>query len=121
MTWNSLLGVGHWGALWTLARLGLDLALSPNGEVSLALVNLTGALLLGLAIGHGIHQLPGWLRDGITSGFLGSFTTMSGLAVIGIITPIGFSLVYISGTFIAGVGLAALGYYLGRRRSGERA
>jgi fluoride exporter len=121
VTWKSLLAVALGGAVGALARLGLDLALFPNNEVSLAVVNLSGALLLGLAIGHGIHQLPGWLRDGITSGFLGSFTTMSGLAVLGIITPIGFSLVYISGTFLAGVGLAALGYHLGRSRSGKRA
>jgi fluoride exporter len=120
VTWKSLLSVALGGALGTLARFGVELSLDSHPEVGLAVVNLGGAALLGLTVGHGINHLPQWVREGITVGFLGAFTTMSGLAVLGIITPLSFSVPYIFATFIFGVGMAGLGYYLGHRLRGKR-
>ena len=57
--------------------------------IPIALVNVLGATLLGLVSGYTGHRpWPEPLQKGITTGFLGSFTTMSALAVV----VVGFTL-----------------------------
>jgi len=110
VTWQALLSVAIGGALGTLARVGID-ALPLGGlSVSTALVNLSGAFLLGWGLGHGLHRFPRWLHDGITIGFLGSFTTMSGIALLALSFAPVDSTLYVAGTFIIGILLAWLGY-----------
>lgn len=117
MTWHALLSVAIGGALGTLARVGID-ALPIGGiSVSTALVNLGGAFLLGFVLGHGLHHSPSWLKDAITIGFLGSFTTMSGIALIALSWDSLPSTLYVVGTFVIGILLAGLGYHLGCRPS----
>jgi len=86
----TLSGVNAWriiavalgGALGTLGRLGADQATEPlafGNEIATLVVNLLGAFALGLASGHGLPALPRALREGLTTGLLGSYTTMSGI------------------------------------------
>lgn len=44
-------------------------------------VNITGSLLLGLVVGLSAHRVPmqPWLRDGLTVGVMGGYTTFSTL------------------------------------------
>ena len=62
-------------------RAALDLA-SPSGSLlSTLVVNLSGALLLGLIAGGLSRSWPAWLHTGITTGLLGGFTTYSALSL----------------------------------------
>lgn len=120
MTWRALIAVAVGGALGTLARVGVDLALGPSEELTTAVVNLGGALALGLALGHGLPSLPLWFRDGITIGFLGSFTTMSGIALLALLGGWAWGALYVVGTFVLGVLAAWAGYHIGQARQGVR-
>lgn len=71
------------GGLGAAARYGVDYyagqRMAPNHQVpATLLVNITGALLLGLLVG--LHPHDGRVRIVIGVGFLGAFTTFSTLA-----------------------------------------
>lgn len=76
------------GVLGAAARVGLPWpSLGPDlgilAPLPLVIINLTGAILLGLTVGYTRHRdWPEAVMKGITTGFLGSFTTMSGLALV---------------------------------------
>lgn len=102
------------GALGTLSRLGIDVLLG-NLPLATALVNIAGAFLLGLALGHTLSSLPVWLKDGITVGFLGSFTTMSGVGLLATQWLTLSYAIYLVLTFSAGIFVAWAGWRLGER------
>ncbi|GAA4474166.1 hypothetical protein GCM10023190_07610 [Enteractinococcus fodinae] len=92
---TTLLAVALGGMLGAAARVFLPwptLPIQPVAEldpVSTAIVNVLGAALLGLVAGYTAHRpWPEPLQKGVTTGFLGSFTTMSALAVV----VVGFTL-----------------------------
>lgn len=106
-TW---LAVVSGGALGGLTRAALDLPGLTTGEPNLwsvLLVNIVGAGLLGAVVGHGTPTWSRALRAGVTTGFLGSFTTFS--AIMAVWLSITFSAspllgaFYIAATVIAGV------------------
>jgi fluoride exporter len=71
------------GSLGALARYGVDYyagqRMAPHHQVPATfVVNLAGALLLGLLVG--IHPADGRVRVVLGVGFLGAFTTFSTLA-----------------------------------------
>ncbi|GAB3618732.1 fluoride efflux transporter CrcB [Okibacterium endophyticum] len=73
------------GMAGTLLRLMLDLAMphEPTGfPVSTLIANVLGSGVLGLLVGAvwGRAGTPAWLRMGLGTGLLGSFTTFSALA-----------------------------------------
>lgn len=83
----------------------LNEQLSVIDPVPTAIVNLLGAGLLGLVTGYAqLRHWPEPLVKGVTTGFLGTFTTMSAVAMIAIAwalgeavfatEPIGESLLY---------------------------
>lgn len=112
-----ILSVALGGALGTLGRIGADLAMVglPGGHEWATLgVNLLGSLALGLAMGHGLSGLSSALRDGLTVGVLGSYTTMSGIAIIALALP-ALGVAYVLGTVALGVASAWIGYLVGRR------
>lgn len=117
MTLWSLLAVALGGALGTLGRLSADLAMADvswGHEGATLGVNLIGAFALGMAAGHG---LAGWsvaLRDGLTIGVLGSYTTMSSVALIVTGSDWTLGIGYVALTLGLGLGVAALGYRAGR-------
>ncbi|GAB2825936.1 CrcB family protein [Alpinimonas psychrophila] len=76
------------GLVGTALRLGLDVLLPhASGAASIAwstvLVNLIGSLVLGYLVARlwRLPNTPGWLKIGLGTGLLGSFTTFSALAV----------------------------------------
>lgn len=114
-----IVAVALGGALGTLGRIGADLAMVglPGGHEWATLgVNLLGSLGLGLVMGHGLPGLSSALRDGLTVGIFGSYTTMSGIAVIAIALPT-LGAVYALGTVALGIASAWIGYLVGRRLS----
>lgn len=112
----SLLAVALGGALGTLARVGADLAVtgaSWDTEIATLGANVVGALAIGLCAGHGLAGWPTAMRDGLTVGVLGAYTTMSGVALIAATSGWQQSLGYLALTFGLGLGVAALGYRVG--------
>jgi CrcB protein len=114
-TGNTWPAVALGGALGSLARAVLDLPALTGGEANLwtiLLVNLVGAGLLGFVTGHGTPSWSGHMRAGVTTGFLGSFTTFSAIMTGWLILTLApnptLGLVYIAATFVAGV-LSAYG------------
>jgi len=118
-----IVAVAIGGALGTLARVSIDFALvaqTSSALLSVLAVNLLGALALGLALGHGMAEQPLWAREGLTTGVLGSFTTMSGIALVTLNVAPPVAVVYLVGTFVLGVAAAALGWLLGQRLRPQR-
>jgi len=113
--------VGVWvavavgGALGTLARAALDpgvlTGVAPDLWVTL-LVNITGASLLGIATGHGLTRLSPVFQAAITTGFLGSFTTFSGILAVWLSLTLTsealLGIAYLGATGVGGI-LAAYG------------
>jgi CrcB protein len=107
----------------TGARIGLD-ALIPHTDtqfpVSTLLINVVGSFALGLLVARVWPVAPAWLRTGLGTGLLGSFTTFSAFA-LSLVTLTraglgGVGLLYLIASIVAGFGAAALGLRLGRRR-----
>jgi fluoride exporter len=114
-----IVAVALGGALGTLGRIGADLAMAglPGGHEWATLgVNVLGSLGLGLVMGHGLPGLSRALRDGLTVGVLGSYTTMSGVAVIAVALP-ALGVAYVLATVALGIASAWIGYLVGRRLS----
>ena len=109
------------GSAGALARFALDRGVidgvDPNLAILLA-VNLLGAFVLGLVTGHGIPALGDAWRGGITTGFLGSFTTYSAITTVWLSLTLEGSVVagvaYLVGSLIAGVVTAWGGLEIGR-------
>ncbi len=117
-----ILAVALGGALGTLGRISADLAMMglPGGHEWATLgVNLLGSFGLGLVTGHGLPGISSALREGITIGVLGSYTTMSGVAIIALGLP-ALGLAYVLATVILGLASAWIGYVWGRRFSPHR-
>ncbi|ANJ28252.1 fluoride efflux transporter FluC [Agromyces aureus] len=119
---RSYLAVLVGGLLGTALRLACDLAL-PHGDdefpFSTLAVNLVGAFLLGWLVG-GLWtrpSTPNWVKAGIGSGVIGSFTTMSAvLAAVVLLTGAGeawLAILYLAVSAVGGLGLAAVGLRIG--------
>jgi CrcB protein len=109
-TRTTWLAVALGGALGSLTRAVLDLPALTTGDINLwtiLLVNLVGAGLLGFVTGHGTPSWPVPIRAGVTTGFLGSFTTfsaiMTGWLSLTLFPDPLLGVVYIAATLIAGV------------------
>jgi CrcB protein len=118
----NLLAVFAGGLIGSGARLGID-ALLPHGTAeppwSTLIINICGALLLGFLVARVWPVAPPWVRLGLGTGVLGSFTTFSAVMVslltLASTAPL-TGLVYLVVTLVAGFGAAALGLRLGRVR-----
>lgn len=108
------------GFLGTLSRASMDGAwvqADPTPWGILA-VNLVGATALGVVSGHGLPRLSPHLREGLTVGFLGSFTTFSAISAIWLGLMLEGSVLaalgYLVATFGAGIALAFVGGRAGK-------
>jgi CrcB protein len=119
---RTYLAVALGGLVGTGLRLAWDLTL-PHGDagfpLSTLIVNLVGALVLGWLVG-GLWTrpaMPSWVRAGVGSGLLGSFTTMSAvMASLALLTNAGetwLAVAYLLVSVVGGLGLAAAGLRLG--------
>lgn len=122
---RAYLAVFIGGLAGTGLRLAIDVALPHEDAefpVSTLLVNLLGALVLGVLVG-GIwrrFQRPLWWKAGIGSGLLGSFTTFSALAASMVTLTEGGAffpaLAYLVVSLVGGLALAAIGLKIGSVR-----
>ena len=112
------------GFVGTAARLGIDLAI-PHGDDefpwSTLLINIGGAFALGLLVSRLWPTAPDWLRAGLGTGLLGSFTTVSAVAVglvsLGAAGQWMPALAYLAASVLLGLAAAALGLAAGRSRT----
>jgi len=118
----NLLAVFVGGVVGTGARVGLD-AVLPHATPgafpwSTLIINVAGSFLLGLLVARVWPTAPTWVRFGLGTGVLGSFTTFSAV-VISLIQLIGdfpqVALVYLLASLVLGLGAAWLGLGLGSR------
>ena len=118
----AYLAVAVGGLFGTGLRLACDLAFPhADGEfpVETLIVNLVGAFALGWLAG-GLWTRPStptWLKAGIGSGVLGSFTTLSAvMAALIVLTREGetwTAAAYLLVSVVGGLGLAAAGLRIG--------
>ena len=118
----AYLAVAIGGLVGTGLRLACDLAFPhADGElpVETLIVNLVGAFALGWLVG-GLWTRPTtpmWLKAGLGSGVLGSFTTLSAvMAALLVLTREGEAWVaagYLLASVVGGLGLAAAGLRIG--------
>ena len=118
----AFLAVAIGGLVGTGLRLACDLAFPhADGEfpVETLVVNLVGAFVLGWLVG-GLWTRPTtpfWLKAGLGSGLLGSFTTLSAvMASLLLLTAggeAGVAVAYVLASVVGGLGLAAAGLRIG--------
>ena len=116
------------GLVGTALRVGLDVLLPNSAGEPLAgasiswstvVVNIVGSLVLGYLVAR-LWRLPStsaWLKLGLGTGLLGSFTTFSAIAVNVVdaisLGNIGVALAALSLSLVAGIAAAWLGLVLG--------
>lgn len=114
---RELIAVAVGGALGTLARVGALEAteqLASGALLATFLANTLGAFGLAFVLARGLPEIPAWLFPGITIGFLGSYTTFSGIAVIAITQTMDAALMFVGATLVAAILAVLLGRVLGK-------
>ncbi len=119
VTGRELLAVVIGGMLGTGLRVAID-TLLPHSDrefpLSTLIINVAGALVLGVLVARVWPGAPAWLRAGLGAGLLGSFTTFSALAVALVtLGPTPLAALYLGLSLLLGLGAAFLGLRLGRR------
>jgi CrcB protein len=119
---RAYLAVAVGGLIGTGLRLGFDLAFPhADGEfpIETLIVNLAGAFALGWLVG-GLWTrptMPIWLKAGIGSGVIGSFTTLSAvMAALLVLTrddELWLAAGYLGLSVVGGLALAAAGLRIG--------
>ena len=118
----AYLAVAVGGLIGTGLRLACDLAF-PLGDgdfpIETLLVNLVGAFVLGWLVG-GLWTrptMPTWIKAGLGSGVIGSFTTLSAvMASLIVLTGAGeawLAALYLLVSVVGGLALAAAGLRIG--------
>ena len=112
---SDAVAVAIGGALGSLARVsltgGVEGSLTAEPPLALLLttlaINTAGALVLGLLRRPQSLQPPGWLRVGLSVGFLGAFTTwsavMAAVWILGSADSLFLGLGYVVATVVLGV------------------
>lgn len=115
----TLLAVVLGGLLGTGLRLAIDQLVVPDSAFPWAtlLVNVAGSLALGFLVARVWPSAPAWLRAGLGTGLLGSFTTFSAVIVALLtLTAAGMTVlavVYLLASLVLGFAAALLGIRLG--------
>lgn len=110
--WRVWVAIAVGGAVGTGLRLLADLTIAAPW--ALILVNALGAatlLVLVLAVWPRTPHAPRWLRDGVGTGVLGAFTTLSALS-LAFVAPVSVAGAASAGVFAAAVGAGVLGTLL---------
>lgn len=118
---KALLAVFVGGIVGTGLRLLAD-TLIPNTETgfpfSTLLVNVVGSFALGLLVSRFWSGTPPWLKAGLGTGMIGSFTTFSAVMVSlvahGVHELWVLAVVYFVITLVLGFAAAAVGLRVGR-------
>jgi len=118
---ETALSIAGFGALGAVTRYAVSHLPTYFGlPIGTIVVNIFGSFLLGLATSVFVSSpSPTWLKIGLTTGFLGSFTTFSTFSVENakLLQQEAHLLLTINvmGQLIVGVGMALLGIYLGMK------
>ena len=119
----AVLAVFVGGTLGTALRLLLDDVIVHHDDTfpwSTLIINIVGSFALGLLVARVWPIVPAWTRAALGPGLLGGFTTFSALIVsIVTLTASGhllLSIAYLVATLVLGIGAAAVGLWIGRRR-----
>ena len=122
----TLVAVLLGGILGTGLRLATD-AVLPHTDAqfpwSTLIINIVGSFALAVLVARVWPSAPAWLRSGLGTGLLGSFTTFSALIVsLFTLTQAGeplLALVYLVVSLAGGLAAALLGLRLGQRLGGR--
>jgi len=115
----TLVAVVLGGLLGTGLRLTIDQLVVPDSAFPWAtlLINVAGSLALGFLVARVWPSAPAWLRAGLGTGLLGSFTTFSAVIVALLtLTAAGMTVlavVYLLASLVLGFAAALLGIRLG--------
>jgi CrcB protein len=114
----NVLAIAAGGVVGVLARYGLGTAVHSDQLPWMTVaINIAGSFMLGFLLPVG-HDLPGPVRNGLSIGLLGGFTTFSTFSVEVFYDAHsgdgGFALLYLAASVIGGIAAAGLGYYAGR-------
>jgi CrcB protein len=123
----TVLAVLLGGILGTALRLGIDTAI-PHADnefpVSTLIINVVGSFVLAVLVSRVWDRASPWIRAGLGTGLLGSFTTFSAVAVsivsLAVDDQLGLALGYLAVSVILGLGAAWLGLRLGGPRRSIR-
>jgi CrcB protein len=116
------------GLVGSAARIGITLIAGQIDDYwwpyPTLVINLVGSFALGYLVARGMPSLPAWMRLGVTTGFLGAFTTLSAISLdvavpiirhgVGPLIVMGS---YAVGSIILGLVCAIVGLRLGARRA----
>jgi CrcB protein len=109
------------GLVGTGLRLGIDAVLphvAPGAfPLSTLVINVVGSFALALLVARLWPTAPGWVRFGLGTGLLGSFTTFSALVVSLLQLSFAFpavAVLYLGASLVLGLGAAWLGLRIGR-------
>lgn len=120
---NPLVAVLAGGFLGTALRFGIDSA-APGVWATLA-INIGGSFALGYLVARVWPGASPWLRAGLGTGLLGSFTTFSAVAVAAVTLASNDewmpALAYLAFSLLGGLLAAWLGLRAGANGSGDRA
>jgi CrcB protein len=125
---KSVLAVLVGGLLGSAARVVITLVAGQIDDYwwpyPTLVINLIGSFALGYVVARGMPSVPAWMRLGVTTGFLGAFTTLSAISLdvavpivrhgVGPLVVMG---TYAVGSIIMGLVFAIAGLRLGARRS----
>jgi CrcB protein len=117
----TLVAVVLGGILGTGLRLAISQLVAPGSAFPWAtlLINVVGSFALGFLVARVWPTAPGWLRAGLGTGVLGSFTTFSAVIVsLLTLTAAGMTplaVVYLVASLLLGFAAALLGVRLGVR------
>ncbi len=118
----NLLTVLAGGLIGTGLRLGIDALLPHAADAfpwSTLVINIIGSFALGTLVSRVWDVAPEWMRLGLGTGVLGSFTTFSAIFVSAWTLTISaqplLALLSVAVTLLGGVAAAFLGLRLGRR------
>ena len=122
--WREVAAVAAGGVIGTGLRLTLDTVI-PHGDTDLPLstllINIVGSFALGAMVATLWRRpsAPNWLKVGLGTGTIGSFTTFSAL-IVSLVTEAHHGLwmlavLYLVLSLVLGFAAALLGLSLGRR------
>jgi len=122
--WREVVAVASGGVIGTGLRLTIDTAI-PHGDtdfpLSTLLINIVGSFALGAVVATLWRRprAPNWLKVGLGTGAIGSFTTFSAL-IVSLLAEAHhgawmLAVLYLLLSLILGFGAAFLGLSLGRR------
>lgn len=125
---KSVLAVFVGGLLGSAARVVITLVAGQIDDYwwpyPTLVINLIGSFALGYIVARGMPSVPAWMRLGVTTGFLGAFTTLSAISLdvavpivrhgVGPLVVMG---TYAVGSIIMGLVFAIAGLRLGAGRS----